>query len=78
MQLARNKLNGQLVAIKFLERGPDKVQLSFQIASHVDADKMSSDLALHPRCRSQSLWSGRSLTTQTSATHTLCNLKKFS
>lgn len=26
VQLARNKVNGQLVAIKFLERGPDKVK----------------------------------------------------
>ena len=25
VQLAKNKINGQLVAIKFLERGPDKV-----------------------------------------------------
>ena len=29
VQLARNKNNGQLVAIKFLERGPDKVGYCF-------------------------------------------------
>ena len=27
VQLAKNKINGQLVAIKFLERGPDKVRI---------------------------------------------------
>ena len=47
MQLARNKVNGQLVAIKFLERGPDKVRPSLQIAGQGTADVLPSDLTLH-------------------------------